>query len=75
VVLDALSQAFSAGAHDGAFPFDEYEAIRQHFRKSDIPVGPTIDLDVLEPEDLESQRQRKRAKEAGFFLMLSHQGK
>jgi hypothetical protein len=54
VVLAGLRRAFSAGTRDGAFPFEEYDAIRRHFRESDIPVGPTIDLnspDIEESED------------------------
>jgi hypothetical protein len=43
VVLAALRRAFSAGTREGAFPFAEYDALRRHFRESDIPVGPTID--------------------------------
>jgi hypothetical protein len=49
-VLDALRRAFSAGIGEGAFPFEEYEAIRRHFRESGIPTGPTIDLDSLNIE-------------------------
>jgi hypothetical protein len=51
VVLAALRQAFSAGTRDGDFPFEEYDAIRRHFREADIPVGPTIDLDSPDIED------------------------
>ncbi len=43
-VVDALRQAFSAGLHDGEFTFNEYDAIRRHFKASGIPTGPTIDL-------------------------------
>src|SRR5690349_16230454 len=42
-VLDALRRAFAAGTRDGAFPFEEYDALRRHFRDSDIPVVPAID--------------------------------
>jgi hypothetical protein len=53
LVLDALRRAFSAGTRDGAFTFNDYDAIRRHFRESDIPVGPTINLDSpgIEDED------------------------
>jgi hypothetical protein len=51
VVLAALRRAFSAGTRDGAFPFEESAALRRHFRESDIPVGPTIDLDSPETEE------------------------
>jgi hypothetical protein len=43
-----------AGVREGAFPFEEYDAIRRHFRESGIPTGPTIDLsspDLEEDED------------------------
>jgi hypothetical protein len=43
-VLDALRQAFSAGTHQGEFTFQEYDALRRHFKASGIPTGPTIDL-------------------------------
>jgi hypothetical protein len=51
VVLAALRRAFSAGIRDGAFPFEEYDAIRRHFRESDIPVGPTIEVDSPDIEE------------------------
>jgi hypothetical protein len=52
-VLDALRRAFAAGRREGAFPFEEYDAIRRHFRDSGIPTGPTIDLSsaALEEEE------------------------
>lgn len=40
-VLAALRRAFSAGTREGAFTYEEYAALRRHFRESDIPVGPT----------------------------------
>lgn len=51
VVLAALRRAFAAGSREGPFPFEEYDAIRRHFREADIPVGPTIDLDSPDIED------------------------
>jgi hypothetical protein len=53
VVLAALRRAFSAGTRDGVFPFEEYDVIRRHFRESDIPVGPTIDLNSPDIEEIE----------------------
>jgi hypothetical protein len=52
-VLDALRRAFAAGASDGEFTFDEYDAIRRDFRKSGIPTGPTVSLTLpaTEAED------------------------
>ena len=53
-ILDALRQAFSAGLRDGEITFEEYDAIRRHFKASGIPTGPTIDLsspDLEEDED------------------------
>jgi hypothetical protein len=54
VVLAALRRAFAAGIRHGVFPFDEYVALRRHFRESDIAIRPTIDLsspDIEEGED------------------------
>ncbi len=53
VVLDALRAAFASGLRDGAFPFEEYDAIRRHFKASGITTGPTIDLTAagLDDED------------------------
>jgi hypothetical protein len=56
-ILDALRRAFLAGIHDGAFPFDEYDALRRYFRASGIPVGPTIDLDASDMEEGEDGPQ------------------
>ena len=53
-MLDGLRQAFSAGLREGEFTFEEYDAIRRHFKASGIPTGPTIDLsspDLEEDED------------------------
>jgi hypothetical protein len=49
-VLDALRRAFSPALRDGAFPLDEYEAIRRHFKEACVPTGPVIDP-ALEAED------------------------
>lgn len=57
VVFAALRRAFSAGTRDGAFSFEEYDAIRRHFRESDLPVGPTIDLDSPDAEEGEDGPQ------------------
>jgi hypothetical protein len=50
-VLDALRRAFSEGTREGPFTFEEYTAIRRHFRASGIPVGPTIDLSAADLEE------------------------
>jgi hypothetical protein len=42
-VLGALRQAFSTGLHEGEFTFEEYDAVRRHFKASSLPTGPTID--------------------------------
>jgi hypothetical protein len=49
----ALRRAFSAGLGEGAFPFEEYAALRRHFREAGLATGPTIELDSpdLEAED------------------------
>jgi len=43
-VLDALRRAFAAGAGEGEFTLEAYDAIRRDFKTSGIPTGPTIDL-------------------------------
>jgi hypothetical protein len=43
-VLEALRHAFSSGLHEGEVTFEEYDAIRRHFKASAIPNAPTIDL-------------------------------
>jgi hypothetical protein len=52
-VLDALGRAFSAGTSEGPFTFEDYDAIRRHFKASGIPTGPIIDLTspALDAED------------------------
>jgi hypothetical protein len=39
-VLDALRRAFSAGVGDGEFTFEQYDAIRRHFKAAGIPTEP-----------------------------------
>jgi hypothetical protein len=56
-VLATLRRAFSAGTREGAFPFEEYDALRRHFRESDLPVGPTIHLDSPDIEEGEDGPQ------------------
>lgn len=51
VVLDALRRAFSSGVSEGEYSFDEYNAIRRHFKVSGIPTGPTIDPTSTTVED------------------------
>jgi hypothetical protein len=54
VVVDGLRGAFSAGGRDGVFTFEEYDAIRRHFKALGIPSGPTIERsspDAEEDED------------------------
>ncbi len=43
-VLESLRGVFSAAGREGEFTFEEYDAIRRHFKASGIPSGPTIDL-------------------------------
>jgi hypothetical protein len=57
-VLDVLRQAFSAGLRDGEFTFDEYDAIRRHFKASGIPTGPTM---ALSSPDLEKDEDGPQA--------------
>ena len=55
-VLDALRGAFSVAGREGELTFEEYDAIRRHFKASGIPSGPTIDLsspDLKDDEDVE----------------------
>jgi hypothetical protein len=57
VVVGALREAFTPGARQGPFTFSDYNAVRTLFRERDIPVGPTIDLDAPEPEDLDDDQE------------------
>jgi hypothetical protein len=53
-VLDGLRNAFTAAGREADFTFEEYDAIRRHFKALGIPTGPTIDLsstDLEEDED------------------------
>ena len=52
-VLDALQLALSSGAREGNFAFEEYEAIRQHFRTAGIPTGPTPGLNSSTDEEVD----------------------
>jgi hypothetical protein len=52
-VLDALREAFTAGARQKPFTFHDYDAVRRRFEERDILVVPTIDLDTLAPQDFE----------------------
>jgi hypothetical protein len=56
-VVDALREAFTAGTRAKPFTFSDYDAVRRRFWEHDILVVPTIDLDTLEPEDLEDGRE------------------
>lgn len=56
-ILDALRQAFSAGLRDGEITFEEYDAIRRHFKASGIPTGPIIDLSSPDLEEDENGPQ------------------
>jgi hypothetical protein len=50
-VLDALRQAFSTGLLKGEFTFEEYDAVRRHFKTSSIPTGPTINASSPDLEE------------------------
>jgi hypothetical protein len=52
-VVDALRETFMAGSRHGAFTFNDYDALRRSFDGRGIPTVPAIDLDSLEPEDIE----------------------
>jgi hypothetical protein len=52
-VVEALREAFTAGARQEAFTFHDYDAVRRLFAERGIPTVPAVDLDALEPEDLE----------------------
>jgi hypothetical protein len=56
-VLDALRQALSSGLREGDFSFEEYDAIRRHFKASGIPTGPTIDPSAPIAEEGENAPQ------------------
>jgi hypothetical protein len=42
-VLDALRRVLAAGIGDGEFTFEQYDAVRRHFKAAGIPTGPIID--------------------------------
>lgn len=56
-VVDALREAFTAGTRPVPFTFGDYSTIRRQLRERDIPVGPTIELDAVEPEDLKEGQE------------------
>jgi hypothetical protein len=56
-VVDALREAFTAGTRQGAFTFSDYDAVRHLFADRSIRTIPAIDLDSLEPEDLEDGQE------------------
>jgi hypothetical protein len=56
-VVEALRQAFTAGARQGAFTFNDYDTVRRLFGERGIPIVPAIDLDALEPEDLDDGQE------------------
>jgi hypothetical protein len=41
--VDALRQAFAAGARQSPFTFSDYDAIRKLFRERGFPTVPLID--------------------------------
>lgn len=53
-VVAALRDAFSAGTCAASFTFPDYEAVRRLFAERGIP---SINLDSLEPEDLEDVQE------------------
>jgi hypothetical protein len=46
--LNVLRRAFAAGADEGEFTFEAYDAIRRDFKASGISTGPTIDPAVTD---------------------------
>jgi hypothetical protein len=52
-IVDALREAFAAGARPGPFVFADYDAIRRMFAACGIATTPAIDLDTLPAEDLD----------------------
>jgi hypothetical protein len=56
-VVDALRQAFSAGTRIAPFTFDDYDSVRRLFSERGIAVVPSVDLDSLEPEDLDDGQE------------------
>ena len=56
-VVDALRQAFGAGARQSPFTFSDYEVVRRLFKERGIPTVPPIDLEALQPEDLDEDKE------------------
>jgi hypothetical protein len=55
-VVDALHQSFAAGMCEEPFTFADYDAVRRLFVERGIPTVPAIDLQSLEPKDLEDDQ-------------------
>jgi hypothetical protein len=58
-VLDALKRAFCTGVGEEEYSFEQYDAVRRHFKASGIATGPTIDL-ALRAAEGEHEALRKR---------------
>ena len=56
-VVDALRQAFTAGTRPAPFTFADYDAVRRLCAERGIPTVPAIDLNSLEPQDLEDGQE------------------
>jgi hypothetical protein len=56
-IVDALREAFTAGTRQGPFTFADYDAVRRLFAERGVPTIPSIDLEALEPEDLEDDEE------------------
>jgi len=57
-VVEALRQAFAGGTRQAPFTFADYDIVRQLFAAQGIPTVPTIDLNSLEPEDLNDGQEK-----------------
>jgi hypothetical protein len=56
-VVDAPHQAFAAGTRQGPFTFADYDAVRRPFAERGLRTVPAIDLDALEPENLDAGQE------------------
>jgi hypothetical protein len=64
-VVGALRQAFTAGTRQAPFTFADYDAVRRLFAERGISTVPSVDLDALEPEDLDDGPARYRGRGRG----------
>lgn len=56
-IVEALRLAFAAGTREAPFTFADYDAVRRLFEERGILTVPAVDLDSLDPEDLDDGKE------------------